>query len=130
MTHRGDIRADIYWPDSNLDSVTYEYDAVRIVVHEDEGATRTVLALGPIGVQHLGLWDEVIIERATLTDDHPFAALCWSEIERRGVGTWDSGSSDRNTRIFKTLEIVLQDGSSVLVAAASFEVEPLVVELD
>jgi hypothetical protein len=114
---------DIYWPDSHLDSVTIEYDSVRMVVSDDEGRRRVVVGTGPIGIEQIGLWDEVIIDSGHLSDDHPFAARCWSDIESRGQSQCDTGSPARNGRRFQTLEVTFQDGSALRVAAARFEVE-------
>lgn len=122
---------DILWADATLESVTYGYDEARLVVRYSEGnpgwalsgQTRVVVASGPIGIRHLGLWDEVIIERATLSSGHPFAAECWAAIERTGGDQSDSGSPARNRRQFQTLEVVLQDETVLQIAAADFRVE-------
>jgi len=114
---------DIYWPDSHLNSLRIDYDLVRIDVTEFGGRERVLLAAGPIGVEQVGLWDEVIIEMATVSDDHAFAARCWSDIQRRHQDAFDSGSPSRNGRRFQTLEITFQDGSALRVAAAQFAFE-------
>ena len=113
---------DVVWADSSLESVTVEYDTVTMVVAEDEGRRRVLVATGPIGIEHIGLWDEVIIDAAHLSDDHPFAARCWADIEGRREGQSDSGSPDRNTRRFHTLELAFLDGSRLRIAAARFGV--------
>jgi hypothetical protein len=95
---------------------------VKLVISEDWGRRRVVLATGPIGINHIGLWDEAIVDQARLSDDHPFASRCWADIESRGQSQWDSGSPTRNERQFQTLEVTFLDGSGLRIAAARFEV--------
>ncbi len=114
----------INWPDASLDSITWDADEVHLAIGiEGVNAPVTVIGHGPIGLQHAGLWDEMLIESATLTDGHPFAAQCWASIQARGADEDDSGSPDRNGRHFQTLAITLQDGSEALVVAARFELQ-------
>lgn len=112
---------DVLWPDASVELVEVTYDEVRLTVREDSGRRRVVIGRGPIGVDQLGIWDETIVESAVLRPDHPFATRCWSDIQARGVNGTDSGSPDRNLRRFQTLEVVLIDGSRLMIAAASFE---------
>ena len=103
--------------------MSFDYDTVRIAVDEDEGRQLVIVATGPIGIEYVGLWDDMIVEGATLSDDHPFARRCWSEIEQRGEAAFDTGSPARNGRRFQTLDVEFQDGSGLRVVAARFEVE-------
>jgi hypothetical protein len=117
---------DLQWTDSRVESIELTYDEVRIAIEEESGSgnIRVVHAMGPIGIQEVGIWDETTIEGATITDDHPFAATCLESMRARPEYRFESGSPTRNERRFKTLEIRLIDSSVILVAAGTFEVEP------
>ena len=118
---------EVRWADAELESVTYTYDLVRIVVRETAGRLVSVEGHGPVGLEVEGFWDEAVISEADLIENHPFADRCWRSIESRlGIEPPVSGSPDRNLKSFKTLVIALADGCYIRVAAARFTAEPLV----
>lgn len=123
---------DVYWPDAAVRQVTYDHDVARVLIGRDglpgqdrlAGMSWVVIAEGLIGVRHIGMWDEMHVERATLHANHPFAAECWLEVVRlNGREPVPSGSPQRNTLSYLTLEIEFQDRAVLLLAAASFRVD-------
>lgn len=111
----------VLWPDASLEHVAADYDAVTLRIRESTGQARTIRCEGHIGFCLSGFWDEVIIERAELTLQHPFIERCVSSITRRLGEDWgDSGNEQRNTRAWKALVVHLSDGSCVEVVAARF----------
>ena len=113
---------DILWADASLEALNVTYENVVLRVREDRGRDVDVVGFGPIGVEFVGLWDEVIVAGASLTQDHPFAQRCWNGVsERLGESPPLSGSAERNLRTRVTLEVIFIDGSRLLAAAARFE---------
>lgn len=112
---------DVLWADAELESLSLDYDAARLLVRETTGRVVTVVGSGVIGVELLGLWDEVIIERGEVVADDRFARDCYQRVmERVGPEVPDSGSAARNTRRFSTLRVDFIDGSHLRLAAAGF----------
>jgi hypothetical protein len=113
---------DVLWADAELESLTLDYEAARLSVRETTGRTVTVVAKGVIGVDFLGLWDEVIIERAAIASGDAFSRECQRRIEARlGRDVGDSGSPERNSRRFSTLTVTFIDGATLRVAAGSYD---------
>ena len=110
---------NVYWPDAQVESVRIDYDQVKIEVSQGDSAFE-VIANGPIGVQWSGLWDETIVQEASVTSDHEFARQSWALAAKRGADTSDSGSPARNRRSWQTLDVTFIDGSHLLIAAAEF----------
>jgi hypothetical protein len=117
-------QVDVLWADAELESLSCDYDAVRITLRETTGRLVTVQADGPIGFELSGLWDEVIVERGQLLPDDTFSQRCWLAVQHRlGSDVPDSGSAARNTRRFTTLVVRLIDGAELRVAAAEFSTD-------
>ena len=114
--------ANLNWVDANVQYVRMEYDEVVVGFRRDDGTDRAVeiIATGPIGFHWSGLWDETVVESASLTSDHEFARQSWAAIVSRGQDASDSGSPARNSRAWLTLDVTFLDGSHLLVAAAEF----------
>jgi hypothetical protein len=92
-----------------------------LLLRETTGRVVTVVAGGVIGVELLGLWDEVIIEHGEVLADDPFDRDCYERVLRRlGPNVSNSGSTARNTRNFSTLRVVFTDGSELRLAAGEF----------
>jgi hypothetical protein len=126
MTGRSSVDlafGQVLWPDSEIESIYVDYDAVSIKVLESTGSTKIVRARGYIGYSVIGFWDEVVIERAELFAQHPFIDACRDDITRRLGTIWtDSGCPSRNGRSWLALLVHLSDGSVIQVAAADLEV--------
>jgi hypothetical protein len=114
--------ANVNLTDANLQYVRMDYDQIVVGFGPDGGTDRTieVVATGPVGLQWSGLWDETIVDSASLTSDHEFARQTWAAIVARGQAGSDSGSPARNSREWLTLDVTFLDGSHLLVAAAEF----------
>jgi hypothetical protein len=114
---------DVLWADAELESLTVDYEAARLSVRETTGRVVTVVAKGVIGVDFLGLWDEVVVERAAIESDDAFSRECQRRIEERlGRDVADSGSPERNSRRFSTLTLTFIDGATLRLAAASYDI--------
>jgi len=115
--------AEICWPDAELQCVTVDYDAVVLRVRESAGSVRTLRAEGHIGYNLVGFWDEVVIDRAELSDNHPGLDACVERIQRRLGANWlDSGNVARNGRRWFALLLHLSDGAVLEVFAARLQV--------
>jgi hypothetical protein len=111
---------DVLWPDAELESLAMDYDEARIVVRETTGRVLRVVGAGVIGLEYLGIWDEVIIERGEVVTDDSFGKECFERARSRLGELPDSGSPARNTGCFSTLIVTFADGSQLRVAAAGF----------
>ncbi len=113
---------DVLWPDAALQSLIFEYDLLTLQLVETGGSEVAVDAHGPIAFQLMGMWDEMIIERGVLMRDDAFSDEAWQSVRlRNGEQPSESGSPDRNRKVWQTLEVTFIDGCRLLVAAARFE---------
>jgi hypothetical protein len=114
---------NVLWADAVLVEVRASYDSLDLLVRESTGRAVTVTAVGHIGFQLVGLWDETVIESGDLVRAHPFAESCLASVaERAGDPPPASGSPSRDRGRFTTLAISLIDGAVLLVVAAEFQV--------
>jgi len=114
----------VLWPDATLEQVAADYDAVTLRVRESTGQLRTIRCEGHVGYALCGFWDEIVIEHAIVTQDHPFIAECVENIARRlGAGWIDSGNEQRNTRQWTALVVQFLDGARLQVVAARFTLD-------
>ena len=115
----------IRWPDAELQSVAIDYAAVSLRVRENDGAVKTLRAEGYIGYTLVGFWDEVVVERAEVSDRHPGLDACVESLRRRLGASWlDSGNEARNERRWTALMVHFSDGSVLEVFAARLLVDP------
>ena len=85
---------DVLWADAEVASVSFDYDSLRLALTESTGHTVVVEAGGLVGVELVGLWDEIVVECGELIADHPFAQRCWRAFQQRpGEDVLESGSS-------------------------------------
>jgi hypothetical protein len=116
-------RLDIRWADAQLSGVDASYERCEFEITETDGRRVRVLAVGHIGFQLTGFWDEIVIESADIVPAHPFAEQCLQSIsERLGEPAPPSGSPERNSGEFSTLVVSLSDGAVLLCTAAKFQV--------
>lgn len=119
-----EVTSSVRWPDSLLEKVTVDYETVRVQVRESTGTTKVVLASGYVGYALVGFWDEGVIEKVEILDDHPSIARCVESITKRLGANWsDTGSPDRNTRRWRAMLVYLSDGAVLEIVAASFAIE-------
>jgi hypothetical protein len=112
---------DILWPDAELETVSVDYDGVRLELLESNGRKRTFSCMGYIGYEFVGFWDEVVIETATYRSDDEFLERCLRALHGRlGQAFPDSGSPDRNARSFGVLTLGFADGGALKIAANTF----------
>jgi hypothetical protein len=102
-----ELLGQIRWADSSIKDIHTEYDAV------------TLRAEGYIGYNLVGFWDEMIIERAEIVENHAGLGACIDTVRRRQGASWsDTGSEARNSRRFFALLVHLIDGCVLEIFAA------------
>lgn len=111
----------VLWADAEIQSVTADYSDVHIVLRESSGRTRTVRCCGYIGYSAVGVWDEIVVERAELVETDALLEECVKGLdERYRAKLPETGSPARNMRSWKALRIYLSDGAVLKVVAAEF----------
>ena len=114
---------DILWPDAELHGLHVDYDTVRVHLGESTGRQVVLVAEGYIGYEHLGAWDEVVVESARF-DDPAHLARFETALTSTGGASHPSGSVARNRGSWRCLTVHFIDGSELRVAAADFHLEP------
>src|SRR5262245_62641623 len=111
----------ILWADATLEHVSADYDRVTLFVEEANAQARQVHCEGYVSYGVTGFWDEVIIERADVFDEHPAIDAAWSGITRRnGQQPLDTGNIARNKRRWSCLVIRFIDACELTIVASSF----------
>lgn len=114
----------IRWADAELRGVNIDYDAVSLIIRESDGALKTLRADGYIGYSLVGFWDEVVIERAEISETHAGLDACVNSIRQRLGTRWlDSGNESRNARHWFALLVHFSDGAVLEIFAARLAVE-------
>ena len=114
----------VLWPDAELESLTVDYDSVKMRIEESNGFSKVVTCHGYIGFEGIGLWDEIVIETASIHHDHELIHRSLTSISNRhGENIIDSGSSARNLRDWSLLSIKFIDDSEVNVVMSRVSVE-------
>ncbi len=104
----------IFWPDSELESVEIDYDAVNIRIQEPSGDLKLISCIGHIGYEHIGFWDEIVIESGNLYRNDELIDRYFASVKKRlGHTIPDSGNTARNSKCFFLLKITLIDGSEL-----------------
>ncbi len=114
---------DVLWADAEFEGLTLDFDTVVLTLEETTGVQVTIRCQGHIGLEQVGLWDEVVIDRGALSDSGSLLDRCRAQLERNPAFGQTSGSPLRNRRTFRQLTIEFGDGSHLAIAAAHFEVE-------
>ncbi len=113
----------VLWPDASLESVSMDYDDVRVTVEQSNGRRAAVIGRGYIGAEVVGLWDEAIVKSANIAAEHPFRRRCERALaEQNRKDRRPSGSMIRNLDDKHVLEIELIDGCRILLCASRFDV--------
>jgi hypothetical protein len=111
----------VLWPDADIEGITIDYDVFSLSINESTGRSRTIRGLGYIGFRMLGVWDEMIVEKAELRSNHPLIQECVENMTKRLGTSWmESGSPARNSRNWSALIVHLGDGCELQVVAADF----------
>lgn len=101
-----------------------DFDAVVLAVTDYNGIPWMVRAEGYIGFCFEGIWDEMIIERAEISEHHPVIQKYSESIARRLGPAWvDSRNATRNTRRWQALVVHFINGARLEIVAAAFTVE-------
>jgi hypothetical protein len=118
-----DVVNSVLWKDAEFERITIDYDTVAITLKESTGLIKEIRCRGYIGYHAVGLWDEVVVDAALVFFEHPLIEESLQSIRKRYRGRVpESGSPGRNAGDYFALEITLDDGARVLIAAASIDV--------
>ena len=119
MTQSDNWKLDgLLWQDAQLEGVEIGYGSIKLKVLDTSKKSWTVQFDGYIGFSHLAMWDEVVIDKLVLHENHSLLEHCLKEIETNLKGTApDSGDEYRNLRNPKVVEIEFIDGSSFFIVA-------------
>jgi len=75
---------------------------------------KLINCLGYIGYEHIGIWDEIIIAKATMYSSHKLINKSINSIKNRvGKSLPDSGCHEKNNKIWNLLQIQFIDGSEL-----------------
>jgi len=114
----------VLWSDAELESLEIDYDSVKIRIEESNGLSKVIKCHGYIGFEGIGLWDEIVIDTATMLREHDLIDRSLSSISNRhGENATDSGSLARNLRDWSLLQIRFIDDSEVNVVMTQVSVE-------
>lgn len=119
--------SDILWADAEFERLVADYSDVVLNIEESTGTCRRIRCHGYIGYQAPAFWDEVVIESAAVSSDHPMVAEVLEALDARlGNKRPLSGDEARNSRRYHALEIRFLDGGTIVVVAARFSTDPVV----
>jgi hypothetical protein len=114
----------ILWPDAELELISIDYDKFSLKILQSNGHRNFVHCTGYIGYEHIGIWDEIVIDNAIVYDKHELIDRCKNSIKKRvGNNIPDSGSSYRNKKYWCVLSIKFIDGSELNIASAGINIE-------
>ena len=112
--------AKIYWSDAQLEDVAIDYESVSLRIRQTDRKIVTLRAAGYIGYQVVGFWDEMVIERVEVVEDHPGLRACVDSIKKRYKAEWpETGSDARNSQRWFALLVHLIDGCVLEIYAAA-----------
>lgn len=120
-TGHGDMKTTIRWADAELIDVQLNYDLAIISIRDSTGYVRRVRLEGYIRFEYSGVWDELVIVTAQISELDDFSRTAWEAISARYSGSPpSSGSPARNSaKTWHTLTIVFSDGATLRCVAAS-----------
>jgi hypothetical protein len=114
-----DVLGQFRWTDASIEDIHIDYEAVTLRIAQEDGKVSTLRAEGYIGCSLVGFWDEMIIERVEIVENHAGLAACVDTVRRRQGASWsDTGSEARNSRRFFALLVHLIDGCVLEIFAA------------
>lgn len=114
----------VLWADAEFDDLQIDYDSVKIRIEESNGLTKLITCSGYIGYESIGLWDEIVISKATMHQKHELIDRSTSAIRKR-LGDIDSGSDARNTREWGMLQITFIDGAELNIVMTQVSVSAI-----
>ena len=116
----------IFWADAEFEKIEIDYDCLKITIQEPNGSVKKIWCMGYIGYQQIGYWDEVVIERAEILEQHEFIEQNRLSLkQRQGELLADSGNVPRNRKIWNLLNIEFIDGSNLYVVLSELYVETI-----
>ena len=116
----------VLWPDAEIENISVGYERVDISLTESTGNKRQITCWGHVGVRMLGFWDEIVVEGAAVLTDDPFIDACVGSLTSRfAKGLPETGSPDRNAKMWTLLRITLGDAATIDVVATRFSARDL-----
>jgi hypothetical protein len=122
MSHK---TLNVRWPDAHVSRVELDYDNATIHLEESAAGTSVMVrCIGFVSFEVPALWDEMIVESASVSDSSPRIDKTLAEVAERNGGTppRPSGSPARNLFTWWLLDLNFIDGSSWHCVAHDFEV--------
>jgi hypothetical protein len=117
---------NVLWQDAELLKISVGYDALEIDLRDGTGSVMRVSCHGYIGHEFIGFWDELVIERASVSGGGLFVERCLDSIRRRlGSDPSRSGSEARTKAEVLQITVTFIDGCELHVAASSARAAPL-----
>lgn len=111
--------SQVLWADAELESVEITYDCVAIEILEPNGKMTLVRCLGYVGYESIGVWDEMIIEKALIHESHEIIDRRLTAIRNKlGEHPPNTGCDYRNKGTWNLLRIVFIDGGELNVVTA------------
>ncbi len=109
---------DILWSDAEIEKIEIDYSDVIVTITESTNRERKIKFKGYIGYSVSGFWDEIVIDKCVIHENHDFLQQCILELEKKyGRNIPDSGDDFRNQKSWKLVEICLSDETSILIVA-------------
>ena len=104
----------VLWADAELESINITYDCLSIKLQESNGQMKLISCFGYINYESIGVWDEIVIAKATIHSSHELIDKNINSINKRlGDSMPDSGCNDRNNRFWNLLQIRFIDDSEL-----------------
>lgn len=116
---------NVLWADAEFESLVADYSDVVLEIEESVGTRRRIRCHGYIGYSVPAFWDEVVIDSASVSPDHPMVNESVEALDRRlGANRPPSGDETRNNGGYQALEVRFSDGGSIVIVASQFSSEP------
>jgi len=116
----------VVWTDAEFNICEIHYDFIKIKITESNGVSKNIICRGYIGFEGIGIWDEVVINKAIICNNHSLIDRSLNLIKKRfNQKIPDSGSDARNLQEWSMLQISFIDGSDLKIVIASIFVELL-----
>ncbi len=115
--------SDVLWADAEIEKIEISYGDVLLTITESTEREKQISLKGYIGFSVAGFWDEIVVEKFLLHENHPFLDSCIQQLEKKyGKDLPPSGDESRNKKEWLLSEVCLSDGTSIFIVANGAEV--------
>ena len=113
----------ILWPDSRIERIKIDFDAVEIDLVQRNGFAVTVACVGYVAFALDGVWEDFLVADAHLVDSDALVDLAEARARSSQAGQ-TSGNATRDSARYRKLRVRLECGASLECIAGSFELRP------